>query len=95
MCTGRRAAASEHRTRNLAITSPMRFRYNVCSNTEVDFHILSKTIIFNFSSDALTGDNQWPAHCQAIEKKCSKRKGTGNVKNDKSFPQTLTAVTVI
>jgi len=27
MCTGRRAAASEHRTRNIAITSPMLYRY--------------------------------------------------------------------
>jgi len=27
MCTGRKAAASEHRTPNPAITSPRRYRY--------------------------------------------------------------------
>jgi len=27
-CTGRKAATSEHRTRNLVITSPMRYRCN-------------------------------------------------------------------
>jgi len=30
MYTGRKAAASEHQTHNLAITSPMRYRYTNC-----------------------------------------------------------------